>query len=502
MNQGRTLFEVLPSMRNTVILLIDGGIAITSFWSAVLLRTNFTAQVFTFRELVVYSLLVVGAAVAMAEITGWLHRSWRFLVASTIVHAMIFSAFVVSLATVLIFLYDRLVLLPRSVPVLFYSLFFAWILLPRILYGCWRSRCRRNGGPSVRRHERPLLLAGGGPLTALLADWLARDPGPRPWYPVGILDEDLAVGRRLGTVPVLGRIADFRRVLGFLRARGEKPERILIARRAEELPREALRSLQKAAYAEGIPVTFLDRLLEMGTVVAREDVSPETCTVAYPVSSWLAVRGPLDVLAAVMGLLLLAPLLLTAAVLVLVTKGRPVLFVQVRPGRNGERLRIFKLRTMHDLVAADGKMAPPEHRLSAVGRWLRRFRIDELFQLLNVVRGEMALIGPRPLIAEDLERMPDKGRGRFLVRPGVTGWAQVNGGNRLEFREKYAMDMWYIAHASPWLDLRIVWKTLVMMSRGERRDERAIATALAWHEDLAPPFVHGGLAGDGLEEVA
>ncbi|HHN74986.1 MAG TPA: sugar transferase [Acidobacteria bacterium] len=182
---------------------------------------------------------------------------------------------------------------------------------------------------------------------------------------------------------------------------------------------------------------------------------------------------------AAVALLLLAPLLLTAALLVLVTKGRPVLFVQVRSGRHFERLRLFKLRTMHDYVGADGRVAPVEVRLSAVGRWLRRFRIDELFQLLNVVRGEMALIGPRPLVREELAEMPDGGRGRLLVRPGITGWAQVCGGNDLSPREKYALDMWYIAEASPGLDLRIVWRTLLMMARGERRDERAIGEALA-----------------------
>ena len=457
--------------------MIDGGAAVSAFWTAVLLRTNFEIQAYTSRELLLYSLLAFGSAIVVAEASGWPHRSWRFLVPSTIAHGAGIAA-VVPLATALsIFAYDRLVLVPRSVPFIFMSLFFAWILFPRILYSYWRSRSERRSMAAGR--GRPLLLVGGGPLAAVLADWLARDPGPRPWYPVGILDEDLPVGRRLGMVPVLGRFRDFRRVFGFLRTRGEKPERILIVRRPEELPPDALRALQKAAYAEGIPITFLDRLLEMGAVPVREGQGVETPIPAHPVSAWLVSRQPLDVLLAGLALLLLSPLLLTAALLVLLIKGRPVLFVQARSGRHFERLRLFKLRTMHDYVGADGRVAPVEVRLSRLGRWLRRFRIDELFQLLNVVRGEMALIGPRPLVMEELAEMPDGGRGRLLVRPGITGWAQVCGGNDLSPREKYALDMWYIAEASPGFDLRIVWRTLLMMARGERRDEQAIDEALA-----------------------
>ena len=490
------------SARNWIIIAVDGTAAVSAFWASVALRTEFSLRSWTAREFLLYSGIALGVTVVMAEASGWLHRSWRFLVASTIVHAAIYAALVVSLTTVLIFLYDRLILLPRSVPVIFYSLLFAWLLFPRILYSSWCGRVRRSAIAEALPPGRPLLLVGGGPLTAVLADWLARDRGPRPWYPVGILDEELAAGQRVGAVPVLGRLQDFRRVLGLLRARGERPERILVARRPEEMPREALRALQKAAYAEGIPVTFLDRLLEVGGSSPASRRSPLPPGGAFPVGRWLALRYPLDVLTAAVALVFLAPLLLTAALAVAVTSGRPVLFVQRRPGRNFRWLRIFKLRTMHDYVAADGQLAPVEVRLSGVGRWLRRFRIDELFQLLNVVRGEMALIGPRPLIAEDLENMPDRGRGRVLVRPGITGWAQVNGGNDLSPEEKYALDVWYVAHASPGLDLRIVGMTLAMMLRAERRREEAIAEAVRWLRGRDRGPARGTGWAEGLEEVA
>ena len=197
---------------------------------------------------------------------------------------------------------------------------------------------------------------------------------------------------------------------------------------------------------------------------------------APPVDGFARKRA-FDVAVAGAALVLLAPVLALTAVAVAVGIQRPVLFVQVRPGLNRRPYKLLKFRTMRDPIDAAGRPLSDAERTPWVGRLLRRLRVDELPQFWNVLRGDMALIGPRPLLAADLDAMPDGGRARSTVRPGITGWAQVNGGHQLTGDEKLALDLWYAANAGLRLDLRIIWRTLVMMIVGERREPAAIADA-------------------------
>jgi len=144
----------------------------------------------------------------------------------------------------------------------------------------------------------------------------------------------------------------------------------------------------------------------------------------------------------------------------------PVLFVQERPGLHGKPFRLFKFRTMLEAAGADGQPLPDAERLTALGRFLRRTSLDELPQLWNVLRGELSLVGPRPLLVEYLERYSPEQARRHLVKPGITGWAQVNGRNALSWEEKFALDGWYVDHWSLGLDLRILLRTLVAVFSG------------------------------------
>lgn len=163
-------------------------------------------------------------------------------------------------------------------------------------------------------------------------------------------------------------------------------------------------------------------------------------------------------------LLVLSPLLLLIALLILATMGRPVLFTQLRPGLGGHPFRIIKFRTMTDRRDADGNLLPDGERLGLVGRMLRATSLDELPELWNVLRGDMSLVGPRPLLMEYLPLYSDEQRRRHLVRPGLTGLAQVGGRNALTWEEKFALDLRYVDQWSMMLDLRIlaatVWKVL------------------------------------------
>jgi lipopolysaccharide/colanic/teichoic acid biosynthesis glycosyltransferase len=172
------------------------------------------------------------------------------------------------------------------------------------------------------------------------------------------------------------------------------------------------------------------------------------------------------VAAGALALLVLMPLFGLIALVVLLHQGRPVLFRQVRPGRGMRPFTIYKFRTMGAPYDARGVPVSDPERTSPVGGVLRRTRLDELPQLLNVLRGEMAFIGPRPLLQHEL---PDRLTERIAIRPGITGWAQVNGGQRLSVEEKIALDVWYVRNAGPLLDLRIIGRTLKMMAFGERQ---------------------------------
>ena len=168
-----------------------------------------------------------------------------------------------------------------------------------------------------------------------------------------------------------------------------------------------------------------------------------------------------DLCSVIIGLLLLWPLLLLLALLVRIRLGSPVLFRQQRPGLNGEPFHIQKFRTMTDARDDNGELLPDAERLTPFGRFLRRFSLDELPQLFNVLRGDMSLVGPRALLMEYLPLYTPEQARRHDVKPGITGWAQVNGRNAISWEEKFEYDVWYVDHCSFLLDLKILWMTLL-----------------------------------------
>jgi sugar transferase EpsL len=146
--------------------------------------------------------------------------------------------------------------------------------------------------------------------------------------------------------------------------------------------------------------------------------------------------------------------------------GSPVIFKQLRPGLNGSIFQLYKFRSMSAARGADGVLLPDEQRMTVLGRVLRRTSLDELPELFNVLLGEMSLVGPRPLLVEYLDRYTPEQARRHDVRPGITGWAQVNGRNALSWEEKLALDVWYVDNWTIGLDMRIIWMTILQAIRG------------------------------------
>ena len=173
------------------------------------------------------------------------------------------------------------------------------------------------------------------------------------------------------------------------------------------------------------------------------------------------LRNLIDRSLAALGLIILSPLVLALAWLVSVRLGKPVLFRQIRVGRGEKLFTFLKFRTMTEACDSCGMLLPDEQRLTALGVSLRASSLDELPQLWNVLRGDMSLVGPRPLLPKYLTRYNTHQRRRHEVKPGITGWAQVNGRNALTWEQKFDLDVWYVDHRSLLLDISILWWTLV-----------------------------------------
>lgn len=183
-----------------------------------------------------------------------------------------------------------------------------------------------------------------------------------------------------------------------------------------------------------------------------------------------------DVIISAAALIVLAPLLLVVALLIRWTMGRPILFGQLRPGCKGRPFTLCKFRTMIDGRDKYGKLLPDADRLTPLGRFMRGFSFDELPAFWNVLKGDMSLVGPRPLLMEYLDRYTPEQARRHEVKPGITGWAQVNGRNAITWEEKFKYDVWYVANLSFWLDIKIICMTILKVIKGEGINQPGQAT--------------------------
>ena len=184
----------------------------------------------------------------------------------------------------------------------------------------------------------------------------------------------------------------------------------------------------------------------------------------------------LDVLLVLPALVVLLPLFVLIGLLVRLQLGAPVLFCQQRPGLRAKPFTLYKFRTMTDTRDAQGNLLCDAERLTIFGRFLRSTSLDELPELINVLRGEMSLVGPRPLLMQYLDYYTPEQMFRHEVKPGITGWAQVNGRNALTWEQKFALDVWYVDHQSMWLDLRIILLTAWKMLKREGISQPGQAT--------------------------
>ena len=184
----------------------------------------------------------------------------------------------------------------------------------------------------------------------------------------------------------------------------------------------------------------------------------------------LKKRG-FDLIISTLGLIILSPVLLIISIMIIVIQGLPVLFIQQRPGYQAKPFKIYKFRTMSDEADPNGNLLAEEQRITSIGKILRATSLDEILELFNVFKGEMSIVGPRPLLMQYLSRYSAEQARRHDVLPGITGWAQINGRNAITWEEKFILDVWYVDNWSFWLDIKIIFQTVWKVLLREGIDE-------------------------------
>jgi lipopolysaccharide/colanic/teichoic acid biosynthesis glycosyltransferase len=361
-----------------------------------------------------------------------------------------------------LFSFTRLEGVPRSVPVIHALMLGAGLIAARVIAKLVDAR-RQAFVPARSVSKQNVILIGLNDLTVLFIKFL-QTVAPSRWQVIALLDEDpRLLNRSVQGIRVFGSPAHLATLIDEFRVHGVSTDRVMLCNQQDAL---ALQQIRQACGHYGADLTLLPDFFSDKAWTAAEPSSHDHASSVAEVSRYFRYKARVDAPIALVMLTILAPIYLIASALAFIDVGSPIVFWQRRIGRLGQEFLIYKLRTLRLALDSEGQRVPEEERLSRVGRLLRRMRLDELPQLFNVMTGDMALVGPRPLLPED---QPSNPAVRLSVRPGLTGWAQVNGGALLSAEEKERLDRWYVHHASAWLDLKIIGLTGRSLIRGDRQ---------------------------------
>ena len=376
----------------------------------------------------------------------------------------------VGASSVLLFMVTRLDGVPRSTPVICGLVMLGGMLFARALARIANSDdWPIAADPSASEPRRRVLLIGVDHFAAI-AIKLVDCQRPRTTEIVAVLDPRASyVGRRFQGVRILGGVDDLDGVIDEYAVHGVVINEVWRNENVVAPPALQLARLRERCASRGLRCVSLAEALNLSQPTVAPSRASATVA-ASAMSPYFGAKRLIDLAFATVLALLITPLFLTVAGLVLFDLGAPVLFWQERVGRNGRKFQLYKFRTLQAPIDGSGEWAPEARRLSRIGRALRASRLDELPQLINVISGHMSIVGPRPLLPQD---QPADPRARLTVRPGITGWAQINGGVSIGPEDKDALDTWYIRHASWLLDALIVLRTALFLATGEKLDRAA-----------------------------
>jgi lipopolysaccharide/colanic/teichoic acid biosynthesis glycosyltransferase len=388
---------------------------------------------------------------------------------------------------VALFTLTRLEGIPRTIPIIHALILLAGLTGSRILARLFEVRrtalvsCADVTGENI-------LMIESNRLSLLYIKFIrAYSPGLHRIMAV-LDDRPEMIGRAIDGVRVIGPLHHLEAVIHEFAEHGIRIDRVIVGGDRDIVGESALLEISKICDEHEIRLDFLPELVGLHTLQPAESrMKEEPKEAKHPrpaQASYFAYKRYLDLLLAVAILLIFLPAWFVIAAIALLDVGSPLFFWQQRLGQGGRLFLLHKIRTLSPPYDWRGRKVPDRERESPIGRFLRKCRFDEAPQLLNVLVGDMSLIGPRPLLLRDQPPDPTL---RLSVRPGITGWAQVNGGKLLSVEEKTALDEWYVRNASLWLDLRIIYLTFLCVCRGERRSEIALDLARAkgskerWH---------------------
>jgi lipopolysaccharide/colanic/teichoic acid biosynthesis glycosyltransferase len=442
-----------------------------------------------------YIFISVGCASVVFLVAGLDRTPWRYAAVADYFQITVLTVLAILLALVLTFALNRLEPVARSLPVLQGGLIVGALVSARgtrrFLYAR-QSRANGNGRADGQLHEA-VLVVGLNTVSELFLVSVKEFAHPRVQV-VGLLVEEPEMrGRAIRQTPILGTVDELQDILQSLEVHGVAVNRIVVATAADRLQPRSLKSLFEVENSSDISLQFLSEQLglegasqmpsglsgpKLGNVlrpsVARLGDAIDLDHAHSSKKSFRVGKRIVDVLGAALLMFALAPVAVLIALLVALDVGFPVIFWQQRPGLYGRPFKLYKFRTMRAPHDQQKKRIPDAERSSVIGQLLRRIRLDELPQLYNVLIGDMSLIGPRPLLARDQSA---EYAARLSVRPGITGWAQINGGRIIPSSDKCILDIWYAQNASLVLDLKIVLGTLILILLGDRHNVEAVNQA-------------------------
>jgi lipopolysaccharide/colanic/teichoic acid biosynthesis glycosyltransferase len=386
----------------------------------------------------------------------------------------------VALTAVVLFVFTRLDFAPRSIPIIHFLVLGCGLIGTRALSRLADARLA-DEMPRPDCEELESILVIGATRLAWFFSKMVEELSSHERRIVAIIDErPQLINRSLNGYSVVGTPEDLSRIIDEYATHGVEISKVVVAAHPKYLTDKTRKKVRAACKAKNIPIEWLHETFAPSH--AKTFGSFES-PVAGPGFAAAVTAGPywktkrlMDIVVAIAMMITLVPLTILVAALVLIDVGFPIVFWQQRIGQLGRPLYVYKFRTMRSSFDREGLPIPESERLSLLGRLLRRNHLDEIPQLFNILTGSMSLIGPRPLLPVD---QPKNINLRLQVRPGLTGLAQISGGTLLSPDEKDALDDWYIQHASLFLDIKIILRTMWVIVRGNPRNNTQISAALA-----------------------
>ncbi len=462
--------------------------------AALLLRDNFDYSPERMAALVPHLVVTVTAAAVVLPIMGVDRTLWRFSGLSEYWRLVAACAIIVFSAVMLSFAINRMENVARSIPVMQGLIMIALLVGVRLSMRAHRFRHHRAhlSDPAPPGEVEEAVLVVGLNTIAELFLQAAKEHATGRILIAGVLGRnERQTGHIFRSHPIRGVPEEIEAVVRELEVHGVSVNRIVVTLPFDHLSPAAQRALLDVENGTEIKVDYFAERLGFevrpeisagvsprdGNSMAFQRPLDDQALLASLRRPYWPVKRAADVVLASLAIAVTLPIMIVIGLIAAVSFGFPTLFWQQRPGRHGRPFKVYKFRSLLGAHDGFGKRLPDSMRETPFGRFLRATRLDELPQLFNILAGHMSFVGPRPLLGVDqLAHFKD----RLLVRPGLTGWAQVNGGKSVSASDKMALDMWYIRNASAWLDCRIMLLTLKMVLLGEQENPAAVEQA--WSE--------------------